>query len=184
MGLLAMFDSWGPTWFSPQHMPSPSARFTRRIAGHVQRLKREGVSEELRLLVRRGWGRLEGNAKKVACRVLRAGGSELPHNLRYFYVEQANLAALRRYAPTEYPADVVLFRALDDPDADFSDPTMGWRATVQGHIEVIDAPGTHNSLVHDPVFGELFRARLRQAQQEAAASTPSEPPMAGAGATR
>jgi thioesterase domain-containing protein len=184
MGLLAMFDSWGPTWFSPKHMPRASARFSRRIAGHVQRLKREGLSEELRLLVRRGWGRLQGNAKKVACRVLRATGAELPHNLRYFYVEQANLAALRRYVPKGYPAEVVLFRALDDPDADFSDPTMGWRATVQGEIEVIDAPGTHNSLVHDPVFGELFRTRLRKAQREAANSeAPGEPQLAGASAS-
>lgn len=63
---------------------------------------------------------------------------------------------------------MVLFRALDDPDADFSDPTMGWTASVHGRIEVIDAPGTHNSLVHDPVFGELFRSRLREAQQAAA----------------
>jgi len=181
VGLLAMFDSWGPTWFSPEHMPKASARLSRRIAGHVQRLKREGISEELRLLLRRGWGRIEGNAKKLACRVLRATGAELPHNLRYFYVEQANLAALRRYVPKEYPADVVLFRALDDPDADFSDPTMGWRATVQGEIEVIDAPGTHNSLVHDPVFGELFRTRLREAQREASAATPSEPTLASAG---
>ena len=184
VGLLTMFDSWGPTWFSPEHMPSASARLSRRIAGHVQRIRRDGVSEELRLLVRRGWGRVEGHAKKLACRILRASGAELPHNLRYFYVEQANLAALWRYAPKAYPADVVLFRALDDPDADFSDATMGWRATVQGEIEVIDAPGTHNSLVHDPVFGELFRVRLRQAQQEASAGTPSEPPMAGASAVR
>ena len=58
---------------------------------------------------------------------------------------------------------------------------MGWRATVQGEIEVVDAPGTHNSLVHDPVFGELFRTRLREAQREASAATPSEPTLAGAG---
>jgi len=179
VGLLAMFDSWGPTWFSPEHMPSASARFTRRITGHLDRLRREGVSEELRLLVRRGGVRLQGYAKKLACRVMRAVGTELPHNLRYFYVEQANLAALWRYVPEEYPADVVLFRALDDPDADFSDPTMGWRATVQGEIEVIDAPGTHNSLVHDPVFGELFRVRLRQAQQDAAALV-AEPSLVAA----
>jgi len=83
-------------------------------------------------------------------------------------LEQANLAALRHYVPKMYEGDVVLFRALDDPDADFSDPTMGWTASVQGHVEVIDAPGTHNSLVHDPVFGELFRTRLREAQQAAA----------------
>ena len=89
-------------------------------------------------------------------------------SLRYFYVEHANLAALQQYVPQTYDGDIVLFRALDDPDADFSDPTMGWTASVRGSIEVIDAPGTHNSLVHDPVFGELFRTGLRAAQLAAA----------------
>jgi thioesterase domain-containing protein/aryl carrier-like protein len=169
IGLLTMFDSWGPTWFSPGHQPAVSERFMRRVSGHLQRVKREGVGGEAALLARRSWERVAGRAKLVACTLLRAAGAELPHSLRYYYVEQANLAALRRYVPTEYAGDVVLFRALDDPDADFSDPTMGWRATVRGSVEVIDAPGTHNSLVHDPVFGELFRARLRQAQEQAAA---------------
>jgi hypothetical protein len=123
---------------------------------------------EAKLLVRRGIQRLQGYGRLAAARVLRATGNELPHSLRYFYVEQANLAALKRYVPKTYEGDVVLFRALDDPDADFSDPTMGWTASVQGRIEVIDAPGTHNSLVHDPVFGELFRTRLRASQLAAA----------------
>ena len=169
IGLLTMFDSWGPTWFSTEHQPAAPARFWRRIEGHVRRTQREGAVGEAKLLYRRGIDRLLGYGRLAAARVLRVTGSELPHNLRYFYVEQANLAALRRYVPKVYQGDIVLFRALDDPDADFSDPTMGWTASVQGQIEVIDAPGTHNSLVHDPVFGELFRSRLREAQQAAAA---------------
>jgi hypothetical protein len=36
-------------------------------------------------------------------------------------------------------------------------------------------------MVHDPVFGELFRTRLRQAQQEASAASSSEPQLAHAG---
>ena len=168
IGLLTMFDSWGPTWFSTAHQPAAPARLWRRIEGHLKRTQRQGVAGEAKLLLRRGIDRLRGRGRLAAARLLRATGSELPHNLRYFYVEQANLAALRHYVPKLYEGDVVLFRALDDPDADFSDPTMGWTASVQGRIEVIDAPGTHNSLVHDPVFGELFRTRLREAQQAAA----------------
>ena len=168
IGLLTMFDSWGPTWFSTEHQPAAPQRFLRRIEGHVRRLQREGVAGEGKLLLRRGVQRLQGYARLAAARVLRATGTELPHNLRYFYVEQANLSALKRYVPKMYEGDVVLFRALDDPDADFSDPTMGWTASVNGRIEVIDAPGTHNSLVHDPVFGELFRTKLRESQQAAA----------------
>jgi thioesterase domain-containing protein/aryl carrier-like protein len=180
IGLLTMFDSWGPTWFSPGHQPAVHARLARRLASHVQRLQREGVAGEAALLARRAWWRLQARGKKVACAVLRMLGAELPHSLRYFYVEQANLAALWRYVPAEYAGRVVLFRALDDPDADFSDPTMGWHATVRGTVEVIDSPGTHNSMVHDPMFGELFRNRLQQAQQEAAAERPIEEPSLGA----
>jgi acyl transferase domain-containing protein/thioesterase domain-containing protein len=167
IGILMMFDSWGPTWFSTEHQPAAPARLWRRVESHIRRFQREGASGEAKLLFRRGIQRVENYGKLAAARVLRATGSELPHNLRYFYVEQANLAALKGYVPRPYDGNVVLFRALDDPDADFSDPTMGWTASVQGRIEVIDAPGTHNSLVHDPVFGELFRTRLREAQQAA-----------------
>ncbi len=170
IGLLTMFDSWGPIWFSPEHQPPAPARLWRRIEGHVRRTRREGATEEIKLLFRRGIERVRMYVRLAAARVLRATGAELPHNLRYFYVEYANLAALQRYAPRPYDGDVVLFRALDDPDADFSDPTMGWSASVNGRVEVIDAPGTHNSLVHDPVFGELFRTRLREAQQLAAST--------------
>ncbi|HEX5632291.1 MAG TPA: SDR family NAD(P)-dependent oxidoreductase [Gemmatimonadales bacterium] len=180
IGLLTMFDSWGPTWFSPGHQPAVHARLARRLASHFQRLQREGVAGEASLLMRRAWWRLQARGKKVACAVLRMMGAELPHSLRYFYVEQANLAALWRYVPAEYQGRVVLFRALDDSDADFSDPTMGWHATVRGSVEVIDSPGTHNSMVHDPMFGELFRNRLQQAQQEAAAERPVEEPSLGA----
>ncbi len=170
IGLLTMFDSWGPIWFSTAHQPAAPQRLWRRIEGHIRRFQREGAVGEAKLLLRRGVQRVEGYGKLAAARALRATGSELPHSLRYYYVEQANLAALRRYVPKTYEGDVVLFRALDDADADFSDPTMGWTASVHGRIEVIDAPGTHNSLVHDPVFGELFRTRLREAQQAAAAA--------------
>jgi len=170
IGLLTMFDSWGPTWFSTEHQPAAPQRLWRRIEGHIRRFQREGAAGEAKLLVKRSIQRLQGYGRLATARVLRATGSELPHNLRYFYVEQANLAALRRYVPKMYEGDVVLFRALDDPDADFSDPTMGWTASVHGRIEVIDAPGTHNSLVHDPVFGELFRTKLRESQQAAASA--------------
>ncbi len=168
IGVLMMFDSWGPTWFSTGHQPAAPRRMLRRIEGHVRRMQREGAAGEAKLLFRRGIQRLQGYGRLAAARMLRATGKELPHSLRYFYVEHANLAALQQYVPQTYDGDIVLFRALDDPDADFSDPTMGWTASVRGSIEVVDAPGTHNSLVHDPVFGELFRTRLRAAQLAAA----------------
>lgn len=176
IGLLTMFDSWGPTWFSTEHQPAAPARLWRRISSHVRRMQREGALGEAKLLLERGIARIKGRFRLLAARALRATGQELPHNLRYFYVEQANLAALRRYVPRTYTGDVVLFRALDDPDADFSDPTMGWTASVAGRVEVIDAPGTHNSLVHDPVFGELFRSKLREAQPQLS-RPPTWPPL-------
>ena len=182
--LLAMFDSWGPVWFSPEHRPTTGSRLWRRVLNHWIRIRRGGLALEIRTLTANGRARFRDNGRLLLGQFLRRLGIELPHSIRYTYVEFANLAALRRYAPKPYEHEVLLFRALDDPDADFWDPTMGWSATVSGRIEVIDSPGTHNSMVHDPVFGELFRSRLRRAQQEAAASTPSESPMAGAGADR
>jgi acyl transferase domain-containing protein/thioesterase domain-containing protein/aryl carrier-like protein len=174
IGLLAMFDSWGPMWFSPEHRPSARSRLWRRIMNHVNRIRRGGLSLEVRLLRANGRERFRDVHHLRMAQLLRMLNIELPHSIRYTYVEYANLAALRRYAPKPYDESVVLFRALDDPDADFSDPTMGWKVTVNGGIEVIDAPGTHNSMVHDPAFGEIFRLRLRQAQHDVT-TVPIEP---------
>ncbi|MBP2647197.1 MAG: polyketide synthase, partial [Gemmatimonadetes bacterium] len=60
IGLLTMFDSWGPTWFSTEHQPAAPARLWRRIEGHVRRLQREGAAGEAKLLWRRGIDRLRG----------------------------------------------------------------------------------------------------------------------------
>lgn len=170
VGLIAMFDSWGPVWFSPSQQPGERSRLWRKLNAQVERLRRQGALSSTRLIWMGLKRRVVVPARLMAARVLRALGLEVPHNLRYFYVEYANLAALQRFTPNKYDGDIVLFRALDDPDADFSDPTMGWRGSVLGQIEVIDAPGTHNSIVHDAVFGELFRQRLRRAQEEALAA--------------
>jgi thioesterase domain-containing protein/aryl carrier-like protein len=170
VGLIAMFDSWGPVWFAPNQQPGDSSRLWRKLNAHMERLRRQGAVSGSRLLWMGLQRRVVTRARLAAARVLRTLGIELPHNLRYFYVEHANLAALQRFTPNKYDGDIVLFRALDDPDADFSDPTMGWRGSVLGDIEIIDAPGTHNSIVHDAVFGELFRQRLRRAQADTGGS--------------
>lgn len=167
IGLIAMFDSWGPVWFSPDHKPGRGgSRLWQKLNAHMERLRRQGAMSGTQLLLHGVERRIITRTRLLAARVLRKLGIELPHNLRYFYVEHLNLAALQRFSPKPYDGDIVLFRALDDPDADFSDPTMGWKGSVRGRIEVIDAPGTHNSIVHDAVFGELFRQRLRKAQEQ------------------
>ena len=125
IGLLTMFDSWGPTWFSTEHQPAAPQRYWRRIEGHLRRLQREGVAGEAKLLLQRGIQRLQGYWKLAAARVLRVTGSELPHNLRYFYVEHANLAALQHYVPKMYEGDVVPLPGAGRPGCRLLGPDDG-----------------------------------------------------------
>jgi acyl transferase domain-containing protein/thioesterase domain-containing protein/aryl carrier-like protein len=169
VALLAMFDSWGPNVFmdvtrldAVQHVGSKyrrivlllrergAARTFREVAWKVHGLAGEGMQS---LAVR--WHRL----------LQRTTGRPLPHAIRYQFVERVNLAALRVYRPRPWPGDVVLFRAVDDPDFDASDPTMGWSDTVQGHIHLLDCPGTHNTIMKGPVFGQYLTQELRTAQR-------------------
>ena len=49
--------------------------------------------------------------------------------------------AFGRYQPRPYSEDVLLFRASKQMQGLMSDPTLGWRSTCSGHLEVCEVPG-------------------------------------------
>ncbi|MFC6010437.1 amino acid adenylation domain-containing protein [Nocardia lasii] len=92
---------------------------------------------------------------------------------RLFEVFVAGWRAVDAYRPQPYDGDVTLLRAVEPlpqvlrPAHDRAgtlhrDPTNGWEAHVAGHLEVIEVPGDHLTLIQAPhvreVAAQLARA--------------------------
>lgn len=180
--LLAMFDTWGPVAFMDTTQLTTQERAGNAVQ-KIQHLVRErGVRRTLREVRMRAQRSVRESISNGTVRwhrqLQKTLGRQLPHAIRYQFVERVNLAALRIYRPRPWDGDIILFRALDDPDA--RDPTMGWRETVRGNIRVIDCPGTHNTIMKGPVFGQYLAEELRRAHRAAGESgEPREPTKPG-----
>jgi thioesterase domain-containing protein len=68
----------------------------------------------------------------------------------------------RKYRPSSYDGNVVLFRTERSLDH-YRDQSLGWGRSVRGRLELEDLPGTHGGAVRPPaieVLGEKLAARL------------------------
>jgi acyl transferase domain-containing protein/thioesterase domain-containing protein/acyl carrier protein len=78
-------------------------------------------------------------------------GAPVPHELREWVVTTAFLGALRKYAPRTYAGKVTLFRAQDvGLMYEHVGPTRGWDAATLPNLDVIEIPGSHETLVYEP----------------------------------
>ena len=72
---------------------------------------------------------------------------------RYFEVYLANGIALQGYFPDPDELDVTLFLARDEK-ADYG-PALGWDKLAPGRLNLIQAPGDHNSIMYAPNAAEI-----------------------------
>ena len=87
-------------------------------------------------------------------------GIPIPHHLRYFNVEMNNYKAIWSYKPRHYAGDLVLFRAPIDSSGWYSDPLLGWKDTIGGHIKIIHLVGDHNNFVEIENLPQLINKEL------------------------
>jgi thioesterase domain-containing protein/SAM-dependent methyltransferase len=79
---------------------------------------------------------------------------------RLWDVYTTHLAAVRRYRPRPYAGRSLLLRAAETPIAA---PDYGWRPLLTGPCEVVEVPGSHESVVWPPHvhrLAEVLRTRL------------------------
>lgn len=74
---------------------------------------------------------------------------------RYFEVYLANGIALQTYEAGDYAGPMTLFRAQHEA-ADYG-PRLGWERVVSRPFAVVDVPGDHNSMMHEPHVRALAR---------------------------
>lgn len=92
------------------------------------------------------------DAKKIAtCEYYRKLGKPIPHELRYWLIEQKNIAITEAYVPKPYNGMVTMFRAtknFDNPD-----PYRGWKDDAVGGMTFYDFEYNHYDIIEKSDVG-------------------------------
>lgn len=153
--LLVMFDTVGPGY--PVLQTGLLNRVGQRLAGRAA--PRALASAVWSGMLNRGidLGRL------LRCRASRLRGVPIGHELRYWYLERANFAAIRNYRPRPYDGRIHLIRGSLEQTGLYSDPERGWSGWATGGTSVSAVEGQHESLVEVAGVGERLRDLLNEA---------------------
>lgn len=103
--------------------------------------------------------RLRTAARLVACEARLAIGRALPHRDRSFYLQRRFRRLWRRYRPQPYggPALVLCSEGASET------ARSGWGPLVEGRLEIVEVPGTHEGLLLEPGasrVAQVLSARL------------------------
>jgi len=159
VGLLALFDTWGPGY--PRLLPGMTkwryrlSRVADRVEHHIGSIRmleseeRWGYIKSKAIKSNRqfwlGWRRLGSQLMSLPQRALE---QHLPRELRQ--AQGAILQANEVFTPRVYPGVLTLFRANKQPSGIHPDPTLGWGSWAAGEVEIHEVPGSHGTIVVEP----------------------------------
>jgi thioesterase domain-containing protein/acyl carrier protein len=158
MGLLAVVDQ-GPE--SPDGEPTDDAEylvdfFGKRMPVSLEHLRTLEGDEQLRYVMEEA-KRIEWLFKDVTFTQFK----------QFVRVLKTHADAWRRYRPAEYAGTITLFRAAErQPDQ--SEPRdLGWSAVAEDRVDIVDAPGNHNTILRDhvAVFAAEIVARMEDLER-------------------
>ncbi len=89
--------------------------------------------------------RIRDYIKFTVCKSYLKRKIAIPHELRYWYIEQMNLAISDSYIPDPYTGLITMFRAALNKDC--TDPYRGWKTIANGGIRFFDFECEHNNIV-------------------------------------
>ncbi|QUY44849.1 hypothetical protein I1H34_12665 [Acaryochloris marina S15] len=76
----------------------------------------------------------------------------------YKKIKQAHYKAYKKYIPTHlYSGSIFLYRATERPTTIRYYSALGWEKYLSENIEIIEVPGNHNAIVHEPYVKVLAR---------------------------
>jgi amino acid adenylation domain-containing protein len=134
IGLLLMFDSVCPRLLKSAAVVSAGKKEQLRTKRNIFTRVRHSM-----------WCRVRDAYKMANCTTYRFLRHPIPHELRYWCVEQVNLAIAREYSPKTYKGLITMFRASLDTNC--SDPFRGWKTVAVGGMEFIEIACKHENMV-------------------------------------
>jgi len=158
IGFLAMFDTIGPNYKSaPNYGPSPLRKLIKRMIQNTIKENYVLIKEKIAL-------RIEHKQKIQQCRKMLEEKIAIPHEMRFWYVEQMNRLAMNRYRCSSFNGEIVLFKGSNETEGVYSDPERGWRGIAKKGLRIIEIPGKHGTLVEESLLGFELAKYLGEAQ--------------------
>ena len=183
VGLLALFDTWGPGYGRLQ--PGTNvfrlmlSRFAQRVDLHVGNLMLGGPREKAAYVAEKS-RRVAKNVRKVVRRYWKRfkehGSLREPVPKALARVEKASFQAIFDYAPQPYEGRVTLFRATKQPSGIQPDAKLGWAKTAVGGLEIHEVPGYHGAIVYEPRVGILAEKLAAALERARASAEPAAAP--------
>jgi len=176
---LVLFDSWRPGYHleiaaSAENSAENTfrARFHRKLRFHQSQIESLSTGKRIRyaaLIVNNKLSSLRSKLYlknwALAERFCKTFGLPLPHFMHN--VSLTTLNSLREYrSSVPYPGSMTLIRAKEAPYIPGAEAHCGWNAVVQGEIEVLWAPGNHETMFMTPnlqTVGEFLKHGLLKA---------------------
>jgi len=175
VGVLALFDTWGPDYPRPVAGMSAGrvrlARLRERVDLHAGNLLAASGARAKLAYVATKAGRLKNDAVKNVSRILARVKGRLadPRPAALRRVEKGGRRAIDVYVPRPYDGPITLFRATKQPAGIAPDHALGWTRVARGGLDVIEVAGYHGAIVYEPRVGPLA-ARLQERLEAFASS--------------
>jgi thioesterase domain-containing protein len=99
---------------------------------------------------------------------------------RIFGIEAYLALSARQYVPQAYDGDMALFIAEESLDLN-GNFGAGWEAKVQGRLEMLPIPGTHQSILDPPNVAKMASEVRQRMGQDTSSVANEEPERAGCG---
>jgi len=166
VAFLGLFDTYGPQAEPPSPRNAGTA-IRARERWHerwirLRTLDRDGRRVMIAEALQRRLYRLADALSAIVCRWR---GTPLPHGVRYRTLERIHLRADDTYQARPYRGPMTLFRASDQPESLARSRALGWQDVALGTLEVVDLPGTHDTLIVQPGLAQALRGALERARK-------------------
>jgi thioesterase domain-containing protein len=158
VSLLALLDCDYPAEASA---PNPSAGLLRNLLGRARYVSRQWSQNGLGALIKR---KFHHEKIKLRYHLLRHWPHTSGYYPRLFGIEAYLALSAKQYVPQPYDGDIALFIAKESlkMNRNFG---AGWAGKVLGKLELLEIPGTHQSILDVPNVTNLaweFRRRMHQ----------------------
>ena len=156
VAFVGLLDAFGPDY--PVHLP-PKRRATYKASVHLNTLRLHGMKGQVSYLSGRARHRMTMIASRLFSDLLLKLRLPMPRKIRYEYIARLIDRAAQIYPRgNTYGGDIILFRAMSQPEGIQPDRTLGWGGLIKGDLKIVDVVGTHNSIMmYQPHVAELVR---------------------------
>ncbi|GGG93377.1 condensation domain-containing protein [Silvibacterium dinghuense] len=183
VAFMVLFDSWRPGYAeelaAQQATEGRAGWLTRqrwKYAYHASRMRKLPRNQRAQYLWNASTHKLKGMRDTLYLRhwaTMRWLSQQFDFRLPDFMhnISLDTLNAVAKYKAEPFPCRMTLMRATESQVVPGADPTCGWSQIVAGGVEVVWAPGNHESMFREPnlsIVGRMLVERIEKAAQNQA----------------